>query len=70
MCVWIRKGWSNEACIDTLRLGIRYSAAKVVRRAQKVVSYYGIRIMHGCIYISIPINYLCMYQEILKYDTV
>ena len=35
-----RKNWSNEACIDTLRLEIRYTAAKVFRRAQKVVNYY------------------------------
>ena len=40
MC--IRKNWSNEACIDTLRLGIRYTAAKVLRRAQKVISCFDI----------------------------
>ena len=39
MYVCIRKNWSNEACIDTLKLGIRYAAAKVLRRAQKVVDY-------------------------------
>ena len=36
LLLWIRIKWSNEACIDTLRLGIRYTAAKVFRRAQKV----------------------------------
>ena len=36
--VCIRKNWSNEACVDTLKLGIRYTAAKVLRRAQKVVN--------------------------------
>lgn len=38
MYLCIRKNWSNEACIDTLKLGIRYAAAKVLKRAQKVVN--------------------------------
>ncbi|XP_065899020.1 sorting nexin-14-like isoform X2 [Dysidea avara] len=34
--VWYREYWSNESFVDVLRLGIRYTAAKVFRRAEKV----------------------------------
>ena len=48
MYYYDRRYWSDEACIDTLRLGIRYTAAKVLRRAQKVVNYCNIRIIYVC----------------------
>ena len=37
LCVLLREYWSNESFVDVLRLGIRYTAAKVFRRAEKVL---------------------------------
>ena len=56
---FFRKNWSNEACVDALKLGIRYAAAKVLRRAQKVVNYlYITSIISACVCV-------CMYVCVL-----
>ena len=36
LCLY-REYWSNESFVDVLRMGIRYTAAKVFRRAEKVI---------------------------------
>jgi len=36
LCLY-REYWSNESFVDVLRMGIRYTAAKVFRRAEKVL---------------------------------
>ena len=67
MYVCIRKNWSNEACIDTLKLGIRYAAAKVLKRAQKVVNCCTVVSEQ---YIRRIINYLaCMPSYFTLYCT-